>query len=90
MLVPPEAHQYGGTWALFVIAPLILCGVVASLWLIVKGALGVFVQAPRSERLSTIPWTAGSSSRTAPAKPRYHPLNGGTPPRTPTWPRPPV
>jgi hypothetical protein len=44
MLVP-EAHQYyEGTWAFFVIAPLILCGVVASLWLIVKGATGIFGQ----------------------------------------------
>jgi hypothetical protein len=64
MLVP-EAHQYGGTWAFYVIAPLILCGVVAFLWLIVKGAIGVFGQKPRGERLSTIPSTTGSSSRTA-------------------------
>jgi len=67
MLVP-EAHQYGGTWAFYVIAPLILCGVVASLWLIVKGAIGVFGQTPRGERLSTIPSTTGSSSRTPAAK----------------------
>jgi hypothetical protein len=50
-----EAHQCsGGTWAFYVIAPLILCGVVASLWLIVTGAMGVFGQTPRGERLSTI------------------------------------
>ena len=47
MLVP-ELHQYGGTWIFFVIAPVILCGVVASLWWIVKGAIGVFGQTPRS------------------------------------------
>ena len=69
MLVP-EAHQYGGTWAFYVIAPLILCGVVAFLWLIVKGAIGVFGQKPRGERLSTIPSTTRSSSRTAAAKRR--------------------
>ena len=67
MLVP-EAHPYGGgTWAFYVIAPLILCGVVASFWLIVKGAIGVFAPTPCGERLSTIPWTTGSSSRTAAA-----------------------
>jgi hypothetical protein len=71
MLVPPEAHQYGGTWAFYVIAPLILCGVVASLWLIVKGAIGVFGQTPRGQRLSMIPSTIGSSSRTAAAKRSY-------------------
>ena len=80
MLVP-EAHPYGGgTWAFYVIAPLILCGVVASFWLIVKGAIGVFGPTPRGERLSTIPWTTGSSSRTAAAKRRYHRLKGGMPP----------
>jgi hypothetical protein len=82
MLVP-EAHQYSGTWgtwAFYLIAPVILCGVVASLWLIVKGAIGVFGQTPRGERLSTIPSTTGSSSRTAAAKRRYHKLKGGTPP----------
>jgi hypothetical protein len=63
MLVP-EAHQYGGTWVFYVIAPLILCGVVACLWLIVKGAIVVFGPTPRGERLSTIPSTIGSSSRT--------------------------
>ena len=63
-----EPYQYGGTWAFYVIAPLILCGVVASLWLIVKGAIGVFGQMPRGERLSTIPSTTGPSSRTAAAK----------------------
>jgi hypothetical protein len=82
MLVP-EAHQYGGTWgtwAFYLIAPVILCGVVASLWLIVKGAIGVFGQTRCGERLSTIPSTTGSSSRTAAAKRRYHTLKGGTPP----------
>src|SRR6516225_14756 len=79
MLVP-EVHQYGGTWVLYVLAPVILFGVVASLWLIVKGAIGVFGQTPRGERLSTIPSTTGSSSRTVAAKRRYHILKGVTPP----------
>jgi hypothetical protein len=35
-----ESHQYGGgTWAFYVIAPVILCGVVACLWWIVRGAI---------------------------------------------------
>jgi hypothetical protein len=80
MLVPPEAHHIGGTWAFYVIAPLILCGVVASLWLIVKGAIGVFGQTPRGERFSTIPSTKGSSSQTAAAKRHYRTLKGGRPP----------
>ena len=42
-----ETHQYGGTWVFYVIAPVILCGVVACLWWIVKGAIGVFGQPPR-------------------------------------------
>jgi len=76
----PEVHQYGGTWIFYVIAPLMLCGVVASLWLIIKGAIGVFGHKPRGERLSTIPSTTGVSSRTAAAKRPYHTLRGGTPP----------
>ena len=78
MLVP-EVHQYGGTWVLYVLAPVILCGIVASLWLIVKGAIGVFGQTGRGERLSTIPSTTGSSSRTAAVKRRYPVSKGGTP-----------
>jgi hypothetical protein len=80
MLVP-EVHQYvgtWGTWALYVIAPLLLCGVVASLWLIVKGAIGVLLAEPRRERLSTIPSTRGSSSRTVAQKRDYRGLRGGT------------
>ena len=42
-----EVHQTGGTWIFYVVAPVILCGVVASLWLIVKGAIGVFGRSPR-------------------------------------------
>jgi hypothetical protein len=61
MLVPAEAHQYGGTWVFYVIVPLMLCGVVASLWLIVKGAIGVFGRTPLGERLSTIPSGPGIS-----------------------------
>ena len=80
MLVP-EAHPYvGGAWAIYVFATLILGGVVASVWLILKGAIGVFRRTPRGERLSTIPSTTGSSARTAAAKRRYRPLEGGTPP----------
>jgi hypothetical protein len=86
MLVP-EAHHYGGTWAFYVIAPVILCGVVASLWLIVKGAIGVFGQMPRGERLSTIPSTTGSSSRTVAAKRRYRTLRGRTSPSEGASPR---
>ena len=43
----PEAYPYGGTWVFYVIAPVILSGVVASLWWIVKGAIGVFGRTPR-------------------------------------------
>jgi hypothetical protein len=35
-----ESHHYGGgTWAFYVIAPVILCGVVACLLWIVRGAI---------------------------------------------------
>ena len=40
------AHQHGPTWVFYVIAPVILCGVVACLWWIVKGVIGVFGQTP--------------------------------------------
>lgn len=76
MLVP-EIHPYGETWVFYVITPVILCGVVACLWWIVKGAAGVFGQTPRGERLSTIPSTTGSSSRTAAAKRRAWKLDRG-------------
>lgn len=46
MLVP-EVHQYGGIWLFYVIAPVVLCGVVACLLWIVKGATGVFGRTPR-------------------------------------------
>ena len=45
MLIP-EVHK-GGTWIFYVIAPVILCGFVFSLWWIIKGALGVFGRTPR-------------------------------------------
>ena len=77
MLVPAEAHQYGGTWVFYVLVPLILCGVVASLWLIVRGAIGILGSTPRGERLS-IPSTTAPSSRAAAAK-RNRTLKGGTP-----------
>jgi len=41
------AHKHGGTWVFYVIAPVILCGVVACLWWMVKGAIGVFSRKPR-------------------------------------------
>jgi hypothetical protein len=41
-----QLHQYGGTWVFYVIAPIILCGAVACLWWIVRGAIGVFGQTP--------------------------------------------
>src|SRR5215467_8104363 len=44
----PDVHQYGGTWVFYVVAPVVLCGVVACLWWIVKGAIGVFGRTPRS------------------------------------------
>ena len=37
-----ESHQYGASWVFYVIAPIILCGAVACLWWIVRGAIGVF------------------------------------------------
>jgi hypothetical protein len=46
-MVVVEAHHYGGTWVFYVIAPLILCGAVASLWWIVRGAIALFGEAPR-------------------------------------------
>src|SRR5262249_33971422 len=54
MRMVPEPHQYGVTWAFYVVAAVVLCGLVASLWLIVKGAIGVFGQTPRSERRSAL------------------------------------
>jgi hypothetical protein len=44
MLVEP--HHYGGTWVFYVIAPPILCGVVACLWWIVRGVIAVFDPTP--------------------------------------------
>lgn len=78
MLVPAEPHQYGGTWVLYAIMPLILCCLVASFWLIVKGAIGVFGRPPRGEPLSTIPANTESSSRTA-AEKRYRTVKRRTP-----------
>ena len=42
-----EAHQHGGTWIFYVIAPVILCSAVACLWWIVRGAIAVFGKTPR-------------------------------------------
>jgi hypothetical protein len=44
-----ELHHYGGTWVFYVIAPIILCGAVACLWWIVRGAIGVFGQTPQED-----------------------------------------
>ena len=40
------SHQREGTWLFYVIAPIMLCGVVACLWWIVKGAIGTFGRTP--------------------------------------------
>jgi hypothetical protein len=37
-----QSHQSGGTWVFYVIAPIILLGVVACLWWFVRGAIAVF------------------------------------------------
>jgi hypothetical protein len=55
--------QYGGTWAFYVIAPVILCGVVACLWWIVKGAIGVFAQTPHGQAAAKWRHRKGSSRR---------------------------
>jgi hypothetical protein len=51
-----QPHQYGGTWAFYVIAPIILLGFVACLWWIVRGAIGVFGPgaAVRSQKASPL------------------------------------
>jgi hypothetical protein len=43
------APQNGGAWVFYVIAPVILCGVVTCLWWIVKGAIGLFGQTPHGQ-----------------------------------------
>ena len=48
-MLPEIARQHGGTWVVYVIAPVVLCGVVACLWWIVKGAIGLFGQTPRGQ-----------------------------------------
>jgi hypothetical protein len=45
-----DAHRYGGAWVFYVIAPVMLCGVLACLWLIIRGALGIFGQTPQEVR----------------------------------------
>jgi hypothetical protein len=35
-------HNYGNSWVFFVIVPIILFGFLACLWLIVRGAIGLF------------------------------------------------
>jgi hypothetical protein len=37
-----QPHQYGGTWVFYVIAPIMFFGLLACLWWIVRGAIGVF------------------------------------------------
>jgi hypothetical protein len=37
-------HNYGNSWVFFVIVPVILCGFLACLWLIVRGAIGLLGQ----------------------------------------------
>jgi hypothetical protein len=40
-------HDYGNSWVFFVIVPIMLVGFVGCLWLIVKGATGLFGQPRR-------------------------------------------
>jgi hypothetical protein len=54
MLVEP--HHYGGAWVFYVIAPLILCGVVVCLWWIARGVIAVFDQTPRVGHKMPVPW----------------------------------
>jgi hypothetical protein len=35
-------HSYGDNWVFYVIAPLIFAGIMAGLWMIIKGASGLF------------------------------------------------
>jgi hypothetical protein len=46
-----DMHKPGGNWAFYVIVPMMFSGTLASLWLIVKGAMGLFghtgAKAPR-------------------------------------------
>src|SRR5215469_2334757 len=44
-----DAHRYGGAWVFYLIAPVMLCGVLFCLWLIIRGALGVFGQTTPQE-----------------------------------------
>ena len=37
-------HNHGGTWIFYAIVPVIFFGVAAALWLIVRGAIGLFGQ----------------------------------------------
>jgi hypothetical protein len=34
-------HDYGSTWVFYVIVPVILSGIVAGMWLMVRGAIGL-------------------------------------------------
>jgi hypothetical protein len=45
-------HKHGGNWVFYVIVPVIVCGVVACLWLFVRGVAGVFGRARREGRSS--------------------------------------
>jgi len=42
-----EPHNYGNSWIFYVIVPIIFFGIVAGLWLIVRGAIGLLGQARR-------------------------------------------
>jgi hypothetical protein len=35
-------HDYGNTWVVYLLVPLIVSGILAGLWLIVQGAIGLF------------------------------------------------
>ena len=46
-MIPAIPHGYGNTWVFYVIAPVIFSGMVAGLWLIVRGAIGLLGQTRR-------------------------------------------
>jgi hypothetical protein len=43
-MIPAIPHDYGNAWMFYVIVPVISFGIVAGLWLIVSGAVGLLGQ----------------------------------------------
>jgi hypothetical protein len=39
-------HDYGNAWVFYLIAPVILSGILAGMWLIVRGAIGLLEHTP--------------------------------------------